>query len=144
MVDSPEDADYSESPEYQSSMAVDSDDIASTSPKPFYQQLLKRMSPAECLLPATQALQLCSDAAYKSCLASDREEFDWILTGLLKDIRRPHKQRGPALHTLYRLTDREHAQNRYVHEVGYIGTLALRESFAHIAIQHRCRVHYKL
>jgi hypothetical protein len=96
------------------SIAVDSDEIPTpaSDPEPFFQQLLKRMNPAECLLPATEAMQACSDVAYNSCLASDLEEFEFILTGLLKDIRRGHKQRGPALHTLYRLTDREHPANR--------------------------------
>jgi hypothetical protein len=93
---------------------VDSDDIpvSPAAAEPFFQQLLKRMSPAECLSPATHAVQACSVVTLKSCVSSDREELEWQLTDLLKDIRGGHKPRTAALHRLYRLTDREHVHNR--------------------------------
>jgi hypothetical protein len=95
-------------------MEVDSDDLPPNpmTPEPFFQQLLKRMNPTECISPATDAVTACGVAAYKACVASEREELEWLLTNLLKDIRRAHKTRSSALHRLYRLTDREHAHNR--------------------------------
>lgn len=93
---------------------VDSDDIPSSpmDTEPFFHHLLKRMNPSECFSPATDALKACSAVAYKSCVSSDREELESLLTEMLKDIRGAHKARGSALHRLYRLTDREHAHNR--------------------------------
>lgn len=119
---------------------VDSDEISSTKFSntdniPFYQQLFLRMNPADCLSPAVSsvadasfsAVHACTTNAYNSCLASDREEFEFLLQDILKDIRVKyigvaiHKsnKRTAALQRLYRLTDREHAHNRYV--VGRIG-----------------------
>ena len=104
-----------EEPPYRM-MQVDSEDIPPSppmSPEPFFQQLLKRMNPAECLTPTTtDALKACSGYAYSSCIASDREELEWVLPELLRDIRGAHKARSAALHRLYRLTDREYAHNR--------------------------------
>jgi hypothetical protein len=114
---------------------VDSEDIppakvSNSENLPFYQQLLQRMNPAECLSPAVttvasasvSAVHGCTTTAYKSCLSSEREEFEFVLHDLLKDIRvkyigvANHKStaRTAALQRLYRLTDREHAHNRYV------------------------------
>jgi hypothetical protein len=122
---------------------VDSDDIPSSKEQPmddrsdinsadvpFYQQLLRRMNPSECFSPtvatvatvSATAVQGCTTSAFKACLASDREEFDSILHDILKDIRiknvgvASHKSapRTLSLRRLYRLTDREHAHNRYV------------------------------
>jgi hypothetical protein len=98
---------------------------------PFYKQLLQRMNPTECLSPTLMtaaktsitAVQGCTTTAYKTCVATDREELELVLNGLLKDIKyKPHltnnatksTARTVALQRLYRLTDREHAQNRYV------------------------------
>lgn len=101
-----------EEPAYRM-MQVDSEDIPPSppmSPEPFFRQLLKRMNPAEC---TADALNACSEhTLYSSCIASDREELEWVLTDLLRDIRGAHKGRSPALHRLYRLTDREYAHNR--------------------------------
>jgi hypothetical protein len=117
---------------------VDSEDIppanfSNLENLPFYQQLLQRMNPVECLSPAVStvacasvsAVHGCTISAYKSCLSSDREEFEFILHDLLKDIRvkyigvANHKSntRTAALQRLYRLTDREHAHNRCAHAV---------------------------
>lgn len=122
---------YEEEPEdchQQTPMHVDSDEIPSPSfspsfgtvvEEPFYQQLMHRMfSPATaCMMipDATHAAwHACSDTAYHSCLASDREELEWQLTELLRKIRRAnHTVRSPALYKLYRLTDRDREANRY-------------------------------
>lgn len=120
---------------------VDSEDIppakdARSESLPFYQQLLQRMNPVECISPtvntvanaSVSAVQNCTTSAYKSCLSSDREEFEFVLHDLLKDIRvkyigvANHKSttRTAALQRLYRLTDREHAHNRYVHARSFL------------------------
>lgn len=114
-IGSTEPGDDDEATDHGMPQEVDSDDIpASPTAEPFFQQLLKRMNPAECLSPAaTEAVKACSVVTYKSCVASDREELEWLLSSdLLKDIRGGHKQRTAALHRLYRLTDREHTHNR--------------------------------
>jgi hypothetical protein len=125
---------------------VDSEDIPSTEDllmnnnsdattstnTPFYKQLLQRMNPSECFSPtlvtaaqaSVTAVQGCTSTAYKTCVATDREELEYVIPDILKDIRYKnsatavsrHKSsaRTAALQRLYRLTDREHAQNRYV------------------------------
>jgi hypothetical protein len=111
----------------------DDDDESGNSNTPFFKQLLLRMNPKECISPtianATQstivtAVQGCTMNAYTACLASDREEFELVLVDLLKDIKykstassittiSKSNARTAALQRLYRLTDREHAHNRY-------------------------------
>lgn len=96
--------------------AVESEDIPespSMKGEPFLQQLLANMSPAKCLQPATDVVAGCTTTAYKSCMGSEREELEWQLPGLLKEVRGGNsKARTVALQKLYRLTDREHRQNR--------------------------------
>lgn len=109
---------------------------------PFYKQLLLRMNPTECISPTmanvaqssiVTAVKGCTSTAYTTCLASDREEFESVLQQLLKDIKFKVKSSAPptisksnartaALQRLYRLTDREHAHNRYAK---FISGLAL-------------------
>ena len=112
----------------------DDDGETGNSNTPFFKQLLQRMNPKECISPtivhATQssianAVQGCTTTAYTACLASDREEFESVLVNLLKDIKykstssstattiSKSNARTAALQRLYRLTDREHAHNRY-------------------------------
>lgn len=130
---------------------VDSEDIppakvSNSENLPFYQQLLQRMNPVECLSPAVttvasssvSAVHGCSTSAYKSCFSSDREEFEFVLHDLLKDIRvkyigvANHKSttRIAALQRLYRLTDREHAHNRYVHASCFVVGFASQKNTA--------------
>jgi hypothetical protein len=99
---------------------VDSEDIPELDNNtPFIQTLLLRMRPGACLQPAVSA---CTDnALYKSCLATDREELDWILPGILHDIGADSSSKGKrteALRQLHRLMDREHQSNRY--ECGWV------------------------
>ena len=109
------------------------DDVESgSSNTPFFKQLLLRMNPKECISPTivtaaqssiVTAVQGCTATAYTTCLASDREEFESVLHHLLKDIKYKASSattttsksiaRTAALQRLYRLTDREHAHNRY-------------------------------
>jgi hypothetical protein len=90
---------------------VDSQDIPEPA-KPIFQQLLHSMNPTSCLQPATTLVADCQDAAYKSCLASEKEEIEWLLPGIVLNISSGGKPRTDALQRLYRLTDRDHAQNR--------------------------------
>lgn len=65
------------------------------------------------LQPARDAVTGCTTTAYLSCVGSSREELEWQLPALLKDVRgRSTKPRTVALQKLYRLTDREHRDNR--------------------------------
>ena len=111
----------------------DNDDGESgNSNTPFLRQLLSRMNPKECLSPTivnaaqssiVTAVQGCTTTAYTTCLAGDREEFESVLQDLLKNIKykstsssttiSKSSARTAALQRLYRLTDREHAHNRY-------------------------------
>ena len=99
-------------------LEVDSEDI-DTSPwgrtEPFsLKDLLQNMSPSKCLQPAADVVSGCSTTAYKSCLGSERDELDHQIPGLLKELHAGNKARTAALQKLYRLTDREHRQNRLV------------------------------
>lgn len=96
--------------------------IGSTTP--FYKQLLQRMNPNECISPtiatvahsSASAVQGCTTSMYKTCVATDREELEFVLRDILHDIRKggsnKSTSRSIALQKLYRLTDREHAHNR--------------------------------
>jgi outer membrane murein-binding lipoprotein Lpp len=106
------------------------DATTTTTQIPFYKQLIQRMNPSECISPtivtaaqaSVTAVQGCTSTAYKSCVATDREELEYVLPDLLNDIRyknstsvvsnRKAAARTAALQRLYRLTDREHAHNR--------------------------------
>lgn len=90
---------------------VDSQDIPEPN-KPIFQQLLHSMNPSSCLQPATSMVADCQNAAYKSCLGSEKEELEWLLPGIIDSISSGGKSRTDALQRLYRLTDREHIQNR--------------------------------
>jgi hypothetical protein len=111
----------------------DDDVVSGNSNTPFFKQLLLRMNPTECISPTivtaaqssiVSAVKGCTTTAYTTCLASDREEFESVLQHLLKDIKykatssatttiSKSNARAMALQRLYRLTDREHAHNRY-------------------------------
>lgn len=96
---------------------VDSEDIdigMSSSGQPFtLAGLLQNMSPAKCLQPATDMVTVCTSTAYKSCTGSERDELEHQILGILKEVRGGNiKARTIALQKLYRLTDREHRQNR--------------------------------
>ena len=97
-------------------LQVDSEDV-DISPlgqmEPFsLKGLLQNMSPSKCLQPAADIVTGCSTTAYKSCMGSERDELDHQITGLLKEVRGGNKARTAALQKLYRLTDRDHRQNR--------------------------------
>jgi len=98
------------------SMQVESEDLPeemSMKDRFSLQQLLQNMSPSACLTPATDAVSMCAgSAAFKSCMGSEREELESQVPGLLKEVRGGGKPRTVALQKLYRLTDREHHQNR--------------------------------
>lgn len=88
---------------------IESEDIPEQ-PTPFYMELLKRMNPQVCLTAE------CGTGIYKTCLADEVEEFEWLLPGLLRDIQAGKRTRTAALQKLYRLVDKEHKDNRYVFE----------------------------
>jgi len=55
----------------------------------------------------------CTGTVYKSCIGGERDELEHQILGLLKEVRGGNvKARTVALQKLYRLTDREHRENR--------------------------------
>ena len=62
--------------------------------------------------PATELVAGCTNTAYLSCVGSAREELELQLPGLLQEVRRGGNRRTVALQKIYRLTDREHRENR--------------------------------
>lgn len=102
--------------EYRVLKEVDSADV----PEPersFFEQLVSNMNPLQCLpMNLPEAVDTCGVMAYKSCVAGATEEFEWLLPGMLNDIENGSaKTRASALQRLYRLVDRDHKDNRYVH-----------------------------
>lgn len=75
-------------------------------------ELLQNMSPSRCLQPAADIVTGCSTTAYTRCMGSERDDMELQIPALLKEIRGGNKARTAALQKLYRLTDRDHYQNR--------------------------------
>ena len=84
-------------------------------------ELLYRMNPTQCL-PTTQCFSAAAAAAAASAQSSschnpflcDEVDVEDVTALLLKDIQHEGKSRTVALQKLYRLTDKERKENRYV------------------------------
>lgn len=90
-----------------------------------FRQLLHRMSPAQCLAPSGGAS--CHNPLF------DEKDVEDIVSTLLLDVKHPGKLRSSALLKLYRLTDRERQENRYVSATAYLLSYLLQMSFT---LQH--------
>lgn len=85
---------------------VEAADIDQGKSRNFLIQLLDRMSPRNCLAPMN--VVACH------ILEEDAVDFDDVMPGILRNIRKGGKIKTKALQKLYQMTDRERKQNRYV------------------------------
>lgn len=85
---------------------VDSEDVPQF-PNGLWQQLWSRMNPAVCLAPDTA----CTGTVLGDATAID---LDREVPKLLRDLKQPGNERTEALQRLYKLSDRQRKNNRYV------------------------------